>query len=40
MYLVIIEATVSALRGARSGWKHIPRTGDAVIGSASSASRS
>jgi cellulose synthase/poly-beta-1,6-N-acetylglucosamine synthase-like glycosyltransferase/peptidoglycan/xylan/chitin deacetylase (PgdA/CDA1 family) len=40
MYLVIIEATVSALRGARSGWKHIPRTGDAVIGPAPSASGS
>ena len=37
MYLVIIEATASALRGARSGWKHIPRTGDAVIGPVSSA---
>ncbi len=31
MYLVIIESTVSALQGVRSGWKHLPRTGDAVI---------
>lgn len=33
MYLVIIESTVSAVQGARSGWKHLPRTGDVVIGS-------
>jgi cellulose synthase/poly-beta-1,6-N-acetylglucosamine synthase-like glycosyltransferase len=32
MYLVIIESTVSALQGARSGWKHLERTGDVVIG--------
>jgi cellulose synthase/poly-beta-1,6-N-acetylglucosamine synthase-like glycosyltransferase len=32
MYLVIIESTVSALQGARSGWKHLPRTGDVVVG--------
>jgi hypothetical protein len=32
MYLVIIESTVSALKGVRSGWKHLPRTGDATIG--------
>lgn len=32
MYLVIIESSVSALQGARSGWRHLPRTGDAVIG--------
>jgi cellulose synthase/poly-beta-1,6-N-acetylglucosamine synthase-like glycosyltransferase/peptidoglycan/xylan/chitin deacetylase (PgdA/CDA1 family) len=34
MYLVIIESTVSALQGVRSGWKHLPRTGDAVIATA------
>jgi cellulose synthase/poly-beta-1,6-N-acetylglucosamine synthase-like glycosyltransferase/peptidoglycan/xylan/chitin deacetylase (PgdA/CDA1 family) len=33
MYLVIIESTVSALQGARSGWRHVPRTGDAMVGS-------
>jgi cellulose synthase/poly-beta-1,6-N-acetylglucosamine synthase-like glycosyltransferase/peptidoglycan/xylan/chitin deacetylase (PgdA/CDA1 family) len=32
MYLVIIESTVSALQGVRSGWRHLPRTGDAVVG--------
>jgi cellulose synthase/poly-beta-1,6-N-acetylglucosamine synthase-like glycosyltransferase/peptidoglycan/xylan/chitin deacetylase (PgdA/CDA1 family) len=32
MYLVIIESTVSALQGVRSGWKHLPRTGDVVVG--------
>ncbi|MDO9352848.1 MAG: bifunctional polysaccharide deacetylase/glycosyltransferase family 2 protein, partial [Solirubrobacteraceae bacterium] len=31
MYLVIIESTVTAIQGVRSGWKHLPRTGDAVI---------
>jgi cellulose synthase/poly-beta-1,6-N-acetylglucosamine synthase-like glycosyltransferase/peptidoglycan/xylan/chitin deacetylase (PgdA/CDA1 family) len=31
MYLVIIEATISALIGARAVWKHIPRTGDVEI---------
>jgi cellulose synthase/poly-beta-1,6-N-acetylglucosamine synthase-like glycosyltransferase len=31
MYLVIIESTVSALQGARSGWRHLPRTGDVVV---------
>jgi cellulose synthase/poly-beta-1,6-N-acetylglucosamine synthase-like glycosyltransferase len=33
MYLVIIESTVSAVQGARSGWRHLPRTGDVVVGS-------
>jgi cellulose synthase/poly-beta-1,6-N-acetylglucosamine synthase-like glycosyltransferase len=32
MYLVIIESSVSALKGVRSGWKHLPRTGDVVVG--------
>jgi cellulose synthase/poly-beta-1,6-N-acetylglucosamine synthase-like glycosyltransferase/peptidoglycan/xylan/chitin deacetylase (PgdA/CDA1 family) len=32
MYLVIIESTVSAIQGVRSGWKHLPRTGDVVVG--------
>src|SRR5205807_49901 len=32
MYLVIIESSVSALQGARSGWRHLPRTGDVVVG--------
>jgi cellulose synthase/poly-beta-1,6-N-acetylglucosamine synthase-like glycosyltransferase/peptidoglycan/xylan/chitin deacetylase (PgdA/CDA1 family) len=32
MYLVIIESSVSALKGARAGWRHLPRTGDAVVG--------
>jgi cellulose synthase/poly-beta-1,6-N-acetylglucosamine synthase-like glycosyltransferase len=32
MYLVIIESSVSALQGARSGWKHLARTGDVIIG--------
>jgi hypothetical protein len=32
MYLVIIESTVSALQGARSGWRHLPRTGEVVVG--------
>jgi cellulose synthase/poly-beta-1,6-N-acetylglucosamine synthase-like glycosyltransferase/peptidoglycan/xylan/chitin deacetylase (PgdA/CDA1 family) len=32
MYLVIIESTVSALQGVRSGWKHLPRTGEVVVG--------
>jgi cellulose synthase/poly-beta-1,6-N-acetylglucosamine synthase-like glycosyltransferase len=32
MYLVIIESTVSAVQGMRSGWKHLPRTGDVVVG--------
>ena len=32
MYLVIIESTIAALRGVRAGWKHLPRTGDAVVG--------
>jgi cellulose synthase/poly-beta-1,6-N-acetylglucosamine synthase-like glycosyltransferase/peptidoglycan/xylan/chitin deacetylase (PgdA/CDA1 family) len=31
MYLVIIEATISAFIGARAAWKHIPRTGDVEI---------
>jgi cellulose synthase/poly-beta-1,6-N-acetylglucosamine synthase-like glycosyltransferase/peptidoglycan/xylan/chitin deacetylase (PgdA/CDA1 family) len=37
MYLVIIESSVSAIQGARSGWKHVPRTGDVVVGSQTSA---
>jgi cellulose synthase/poly-beta-1,6-N-acetylglucosamine synthase-like glycosyltransferase/peptidoglycan/xylan/chitin deacetylase (PgdA/CDA1 family) len=32
MYLVVIESSVSALKGVRSGWKHLPRTGDVVVG--------
>jgi cellulose synthase/poly-beta-1,6-N-acetylglucosamine synthase-like glycosyltransferase len=32
MYLVIIESTVSALQGVRSGWRHLPRTGDVAVG--------
>jgi hypothetical protein len=32
MYLVIIESTVSALQGARAGWRHVPRTGDVTVG--------
>jgi cellulose synthase/poly-beta-1,6-N-acetylglucosamine synthase-like glycosyltransferase/peptidoglycan/xylan/chitin deacetylase (PgdA/CDA1 family) len=32
MYVVIIESTVSALKGVRAGWRHVPRTGDAVVG--------
>jgi hypothetical protein len=32
MYLVIIESSVSALQGVRSGWKHLPRTGEVVVG--------
>jgi cellulose synthase/poly-beta-1,6-N-acetylglucosamine synthase-like glycosyltransferase/peptidoglycan/xylan/chitin deacetylase (PgdA/CDA1 family) len=32
MYLVIIESSVSALKGVRSGWRHLPRTGDVVVG--------
>ncbi|MFL5844730.1 MAG: bifunctional polysaccharide deacetylase/glycosyltransferase family 2 protein [Solirubrobacteraceae bacterium] len=32
MYLVIIESTVSAIQGLRAGWKHLPRTGDVVVG--------
>jgi hypothetical protein len=35
MYLVIIESSVSALQGVRSGWRHLPRTGDAVVGAQS-----
>jgi cellulose synthase/poly-beta-1,6-N-acetylglucosamine synthase-like glycosyltransferase len=31
MYLVIIESSASALRGVRSGWRHLPRTGDVAI---------
>ena len=36
MYLVIIESTVSALQGVRSGWRHLPRTGDVVVGTEAS----
>jgi cellulose synthase/poly-beta-1,6-N-acetylglucosamine synthase-like glycosyltransferase len=32
MYLVIIESTVSALQGVRSGWRHLPRTGEVAVG--------
>jgi cellulose synthase/poly-beta-1,6-N-acetylglucosamine synthase-like glycosyltransferase/peptidoglycan/xylan/chitin deacetylase (PgdA/CDA1 family) len=32
MYLVIIESSVSAIQGVRSGWKHLPRTGAVVVG--------
>jgi cellulose synthase/poly-beta-1,6-N-acetylglucosamine synthase-like glycosyltransferase len=32
MYLVVIEATVSAIQGLRSGWKHLPRTGEVSVG--------
>jgi cellulose synthase/poly-beta-1,6-N-acetylglucosamine synthase-like glycosyltransferase/peptidoglycan/xylan/chitin deacetylase (PgdA/CDA1 family) len=31
MYLVIIESTVTAIQGARAGWRHLRRTGDVVI---------
>jgi cellulose synthase/poly-beta-1,6-N-acetylglucosamine synthase-like glycosyltransferase len=31
VYLVIIESTVTAIQGARAGWRHLPRTGDVVI---------
>jgi hypothetical protein len=37
MYLVIIESTVSALQGARSGWLHLPRTGEVTVGNTSPA---
>lgn len=40
MYLVIIESTVTAIQGVRSGWKHLPRTGDAVIATAKPAETS
>ena len=32
MYLVIIESTVSAVQGLRSGWQHLPRTGEVEVG--------
>lgn len=32
MYLVIIESAAYALQGAISGWRKVPRTGEAVIG--------
>ena len=32
MYLVNIESTVSAFKGVRSGWRHVPRVGDVAIG--------
>jgi cellulose synthase/poly-beta-1,6-N-acetylglucosamine synthase-like glycosyltransferase len=32
MYLVIIESTVSAVQGLRTGWKHLPRTGKVAVG--------
>jgi cellulose synthase/poly-beta-1,6-N-acetylglucosamine synthase-like glycosyltransferase/peptidoglycan/xylan/chitin deacetylase (PgdA/CDA1 family) len=32
MYLVNIESTVSAFKGVRSGWRHLPRVGDVAIG--------
>lgn len=31
MYLVIIEATASALAGARAHWRHLTRTGDVEV---------
>ncbi len=31
MYLVIIESTVSALKGVRSQWRHVTRTGDVEL---------
>ncbi len=31
MYLVVIEATISALVGIRGEWKTIPRTGDVQV---------
>jgi len=31
MYLVIVEATINALVGARAGWLHAPRTGDVEV---------
>lgn len=31
MYVVIIEATVSALAGARARWRHLKRTGDVQV---------
>ena len=36
MYLVIFESVISALKGVRSGWRHLQRTGDAVVGTAES----
>ncbi|HET6867130.1 MAG TPA: bifunctional polysaccharide deacetylase/glycosyltransferase family 2 protein [Solirubrobacteraceae bacterium] len=32
MYLVIIESSISAIQGARSDWRHVPRTGDVIVG--------
>jgi cellulose synthase/poly-beta-1,6-N-acetylglucosamine synthase-like glycosyltransferase len=32
MYLVIIEAFVRAFQGIGTGWRHIARTGDAIVG--------
>ena len=32
MYLVVIESTLSAIKGVRTGWRAVPRTGDAVVG--------
>jgi cellulose synthase/poly-beta-1,6-N-acetylglucosamine synthase-like glycosyltransferase len=31
MYLVIIESSVSAIQGVRSGWRQLPRTGEVVV---------
>jgi hypothetical protein len=31
IYLVIIESSVSALRGVGSGWRHLPRRGNVVV---------
>ena len=31
MYLVIVEATASALAGARAHWHHLTRTGDVEV---------
>jgi cellulose synthase/poly-beta-1,6-N-acetylglucosamine synthase-like glycosyltransferase/peptidoglycan/xylan/chitin deacetylase (PgdA/CDA1 family) len=36
MYLVIIEAFTRALQGIGTGWRHIARTGDAVVGASTS----
>jgi cellulose synthase/poly-beta-1,6-N-acetylglucosamine synthase-like glycosyltransferase len=35
MYLVAIEALVRALQGIGTGWRHVARTGDAVVGARS-----
>jgi hypothetical protein len=30
-YMVMIGSSVSAPEGVRSGWRHLPRTGDIVV---------